>query len=168
MALPITLVTDFKGDFQLPTNKLNQADLVYDINDLEESFIQDLLGSELAGLLIADLNSNNVPQTARFQTIYNKLRIENESFCIYKSEGIKFMLKAFIYFNHGRRYTRRLTMVGEKQVDSENSVNVSSTQLIRGYNRGIETYQAIQHYILLNQDVYPEFKGLYKAKAGLI
>jgi hypothetical protein len=170
MALPITKLSDYEaGRFALPQNQISNKQLIQFIVEVEPEILNKLLGCELAKLFIDDLS--NEPKEDRFIKIYDPF-CEDVNNCgrILDSNGIVNMLKGFIYFYYGRTLSSRLTSVGAKKVDSENSTNTkeSSTALIRNYNYGVETYKAIQEYICLNAEIYPEYNGINKKLIGYL
>jgi len=172
MALPITKISDFEaGRFRLPLNPdlIKQLDAFIDEN--EECYLEDLLGCELATLFIADLDVDNIPQTPRFVQIMDKF-CEDVNECGYriKSAGIKEMLKGFIYFYYGRSLTSILSSVGSIKASGENSQPSlqASTLLRKNFNYSIDTFQAIQEYICINPETYPEFKGIERNYIGLV
>ena len=117
--------TDFVGTFSIAQDQFTAASLTEYINEKEAEYLSELLGEELSELLYDDLDSNNEPQTARFVTIFNAF---TETFddcgcfsywpmytswlgyfgCDVKrqvtSKGIKFYLKAMLYFDFVRDY----------------------------------------------------------------
>ena len=57
---------------------------------------------------------------------------------------------------------------GQVQMDSENSTMASAAVFgaYEKYNRGVETYRAIQRYICENMSDYPTFNGIRKEFAS--
>jgi hypothetical protein len=171
MGYPITTYKDYEvGRFVLPFNTITVKDLNNDIEDTEEDLIDCLLGIELAGLLIDDLDGNNVPQTDRFTKIWDKFILEDSCRNKILSKGIIDMIKTFVFFQNGRRGTNVLTIAGVKKSDSDNSNDgdLAATPLLTNYNRGVRTYKAIQSYICDNASIYPEFNGSSKDYVGRI
>lgn len=172
MALPITQISDFEaGRFALPRNPdlMKQLDAFIDEN--EECVLDDLLGCELAALFIADLDVDNIPQTQRFIDIMNKFCVDvNECGHIIKSNGIKQMLKGFVYFYFGRSLSDILSTVGAIRASGENSKQAlqASTLLRNNFNYSIDTFQSIQEYICLNPEEYPEYNGVERNYIGLV
>jgi hypothetical protein len=73
------------------------------------------------------------------------------------------MLKAFVYYLYTRDTTSRITTVGIKQTESDNSINFSAIMhdITSRYNDGVATYKAIQYYICENDEFeYDEFEGV--------
>ena len=69
--------------------------------------------------------------------------------CIHYSEGIKEMLKYFIYFEYLRDNQTTMTITGATKNTFSNSemARLVETRIIENYNLGIRTYQEIQWYI---------------------
>ena len=78
------------------------------------------------------------------------------------------MLKSMIRFYWLRDQKYKQTVSGTSIMDSENSVVIKSLHygLTKQYNRGIESYNAIQCYIENKLKTYPKYKGKCKAFAG--
>ena len=164
MGLPINTVTDFKGGlYKLPLNQLTLKDFTPYIDDQENRALTFLLGVELAGLFLADLDAvTNLPTTQRFIDIYYAF-FTSEDCCKEKSEslGIKKYLQGLIWFYYIRDNNTQNGMLGAQSNISENSepAPLKKTRAIRLYNQSIGTLQAIQQYICKNSDTYPEYDG---------
>lgn len=161
MPLPITQNTDYVGEFQITQDKFSTKKLNTYINRYELTYLNRLLGCELAKLFIADLNPSGVPTDQRFIDIY-------DIFCkmiaceLEESAGIKEMLLGFIYFEYVKNNNSFVGTSGNKSSETENSNEAGSLvhNVYARYNLSIETYSAIQAYICDNMTVYPEFEGV--------
>jgi len=151
--------SDFTGRYDIGQNGYTVTDLQGFIDFYEEDYLQFLLGCELYDLFVADL-LNGEPQTPIYQAIFNSFCIDQDN-CIIKSAGMKDMLKAFIYFEYARKSDDSVTISGNTQSSSDNSVKPSQIQagLYNYYNEGINTYHAIQAYIKENETDYPTYNG---------
>lgn len=142
------------------------------IDSIEKDKLQDLLGCNLYDLFIADLTASTpqIPQTQLFIDLFDEFCIDNNFCKRQKSQGIKDMLMAFIYFEWHRYNQNKSVANGIVLIDSENShlANLASTNIYDKYNRGIESYQAIQFFIQENITIYPDFKGVKKEFATWI
>lgn len=160
----ILTTADFStAPFQLTLDPNQEADLLVLIQEVEDEYLPILFGLELYELFIADLALPVVgePTAARFVKVYNPFNDQTDDILI-RSEGIEIMLKSLVYFEYVRKLPVEVTTVGIKKTDSNNSVNVTAVKfdLIRRYNRGIDTLKTLQYYMLdVNPDDYPEFKG---------
>ena len=160
--MSIIQVTDFaNGKFIIPTNPMQTTDLQTYIDDAQRSFLVQLLGVELYDLFIADL-VNNVPQSARFIKIFDPFNDQtNDVLTI--SDGMKEMLKGFVYYLYLRDLVNRATTTGLTKSLPENADNVSGVwyDLNRRYNESVETYKVIQNYMLvLYPTNYKEYEGV--------
>ena len=161
--MSIIKVTDFaQGKYVIPTNPMQTTDLQTYIDDAQRSFLVQLLGVTLYDLFIADL-VNNVPQSARFIKIFDPFTDQTKD-VLTISDGMKEMLKGFVYYIYLRDLVNRATTTGLTKTLSENTENVSSVwfDLNRRYNEAVETYKVIQNYIcVVNPENYREFNGIF-------
>ncbi len=168
--MAILTVSDFdNGRYKVPTNNSTEIDLMQTITFVEDCYLPKLLGVELYDLFIIDLAAPiaGEPTDPRFVKIYNAFNYQNTGGCntIVQSKGIKEMLKAFVYYLYTRDIQSRITTVGIKQTDSDNSTNFSAIMhdITSRYNDGVKTYQSIQYYICENTEFdYPEFEGIHE------
>ena len=164
MGLPITTVEDFKGGrYKVPLNQITLKDFTPYIGDNEKRALNYLLGVELAGLFLADLDATtNLPTSQRFTYIYDYF-LDSEECCKEKSEslGIKKYLQGLIWFDYIRFNNTQNGMVGGQSNISENSepAPLKKTRAVKLYNDSIGTLKAIQNYICENSDIYPEYDG---------
>ena len=159
--MSILQITDFdNGRFKIPTNSFQEMDLEDYINKYELKYLPLLFGVELYELFEADLVAG-VPQTPRFEDVFNAFLLQTD--CDYcNSEGMKEMMKGFVYFHYTRDTFTRNTTNGVKQTFSENSVSLDtvSADLTTRYNEGVNTFQCIQRKMCDESETYPEYKGL--------
>ena len=188
MALPITIPSDYKGEISITTNKYTKKDLELYIDDYELEIIEDLLGCELAELFIADLDVDNMPQEPRFTAIYDKFCIDldcgdwsikwNDLNYFYstnqnvRSIGMKEMIKRFVYVYFTREDKQKQTVSGGSVNESTAAREASNPErnIVRQYNKAVDTHRAIQYYICNNEDgfEYDEFGGIRKDFLGIL
>lgn len=171
MGYPILKTSDFTGFYDISQNKFTKNELEAYILMFEKQYLEEMLGCELAGLLIADLDPiTNEPVTQRFIDIWN-------SFCddtfrcnclFYSSAGIKDMLKGFIYFHYVNSQQQKNTIAGNVQAQAETATQLSGNNnqfnASLRYNQGVKTFKAIQSKVSIDSTTYPEFKGWYSHK----
>ena len=153
----IVNTTDFVGKYALAQNSFsNLGDY---ITQFERNYLYKLLGKELADLFIADL-SNYVPQTTRFENIYNQIIGETNGIC-YFNEGMKNMMLGFIYFEYQRMEKIQSTVSGSFANTSETAreVGFMELNLYGRYNQSVKDFKEIQRYCLNESATYPEFDG---------
>lgn len=178
--------SDFTGYYAIAKNADTQAKLTEYITLFMRQYLVELLGYDLYQLFIADLG-NDVPQADRFLVIFNALQIENaeevwipygahKSRCFDDnrdetvqptfSEGIKEMLKGFIFFEFVNEYGISVSQTGVVINNDENSTPAPGgkhVSLIESrYNRAIKSFQVIRRYILDHESDYPEYQGIEK------
>lgn len=170
----ITQITDYKGKYKLSTGMYDTAKLQDYINRYEPRYLKELLGVDLYNQFIADLDANNLPQSPNYIKIYEALSEDITALgitqtgapfngilsthylygynSILDSEGIKEMLKGFIYFEYAKDLINEMTPYGNVKPTSENSEVVGGlvTMIYTRYNEAIRTFQSIQEYVLLN------------------
>lgn len=178
-------IDDFVAEYQLSTD-MYEGESLYDfIEDKQLTLLTDLLGVELADLLINDISTipPYEPQTPIYQDIFNSFRkdIEHHGFiywdcfsgfdCLqdffchskayYESKGIPFYLKAMIFYEYVREFVGQtgISSVGQLEDTNKSNINMTGAWLANKYNNGIDTGRAIQWYIRENSDDYPEFNG---------
>lgn len=159
--------SDFVGTYAIATDVYTETDLDLMITEKEEDLLVDLLGQDLYDLFYADL-VNGVPQEDIYLKIYNKLRFESNLYCapngvIVKSKGMKVMLLSWIFFYFVRKQPVDNAIGGNLSSKSTISDGVNQFMpLINYYNDAVDTYRAIQQYIIQNKTTYPTFQGVEK------
>lgn len=160
--MAILQISDFdNGSTAIPTNPNQEQDLTLMIDFVEGYYLPRMFGVELNDLFLADLVAG-VPVSPRFVAVFDPFT-EQPNSNIISSEGIKAMLKELVYLHYGREQQTRLTTVGAKATNSENSENRSSIghDFMQRYNQAIDNLKSIQHYMeVIDPDNYPEYKGV--------
>ena len=166
--MAILTINDFEnGRFKIPVNPKQEIDLMDKIQYVEDNYLPKLFGVELYDLFIADLAlpTAGEPTDPRFIKLFNSFNYQNSGGCadLVRSEGIKQMLKGFVYYLYNRDIVSRITTVGIKKTESENSINMTaiSHDITSRFNESVSTYKAIQFYICETDDFdYPEYNGV--------
>lgn len=157
----IIQISDFSaGRNRVPANSYQTAGVQQYLDEVEREYLLKLLGQELYTLFLADLDVNGVPQTARFQAIYNEFY--KEFYCeFFDSKGMKDMLVGLAFFYVSRDRFNRLTTVGVSRVEGSNSDNVKKQgfDLYTRYNNAGETFESIRMLICDDSETYPEYNG---------
>jgi len=148
-----------KGILRLPSTQANDIDLQTVIDRVEPDILQKMLGCALYELFIEDYNTDpeNEFSEERFKKIYDKF-CQDDDCGIVQSEGIKEMLKYFIYVDYVNNFPVQVVDKGIVRVNAENSENATQQQmgLPLTYNKGVDTYAAIQWFMCENEADYPE------------
>jgi len=151
--------SDFVGKYELHTGIYVQSKLQNYIDIYEPMYLKHLFGIDLYNQFAGDL-LNNVPQSPNFLAVFNPLS-EDLGYSFYWgnsfnnvntmiiSQGIKEMLKGFIYFEYAKDLNNQMTPYGNVKPISENSEVVSTlfSMMYTRYNEAINSYRAIQRYI---------------------
>lgn len=171
----LLLNSDFTGRWNVSNNKFGEQDFEDYMLELQPEILKDLMGCSLYSLFEADLvlepSGRYVPQSLVFLDIYDEICTTNTTSpcCVndHKSYGMVDMLKCMIRFYWLRDQKYKQTISGTSVMDSENSVVIKSTHygLTKQFNRGIESYQAIQCYIHKHEDDYPKYSPSKKELA---
>ena len=149
---------DFVGKWNIAVDDYSEDRLNDYIDTFEKQYLVYLLGVELFDLFQADLVLQ-VPQTARFVSIFNEFFIDDGS-CVFHSEGMKKMLLGMIYFQYVRDNDIKQTPSGTYKNTSELANSFPSfNSVVQRWNQSIENYQTIQWYICDNPTIYPEYNG---------
>jgi len=165
--------SDFKGLVSQSKNEFTTPKIKLYIDEYEPEYLQDLLGCDMYDDFVADLIPTpavptSVPQDPKFLAIFNAFCFDEGlgTGCQYKSVGIKEMLKFFIFWEYARDNQQEFAIAGATKNAFSNSelVALSHTRLYRNYNKGIETYKAIQWYICDNRENYDydNYNGQFK------
>lgn len=188
--MSFTKSSDYKGINNISQNKYDSAYLQDYIDELEKEYLTDLLGCDLYALLIADLDIDGIPQTARFTALYEAICVDIESvyyggdnswwyseyyqhYCGNKqnrSRGMVEMLKSFIYAEYVREQANTNSSIGlskSKGVASD-MVRLDASAIRRNFNKGMNDYWNIQYYICENSATYPEYNGLRREKVSVL
>ena len=149
----IVNISDFTGKYQLSTGMYDVTKLQDYIDKYEERYLIELFGANLYTEFMSDLLAN-VPQSPNFLKVFNPF-YENLTFRqLIISDGIKEMLKGFIYFEYSKDLINQMTPYGNVRPISENSEPVSTlySMIYTRYNESIRSYKAIQTYIQVNMN----------------
>lgn len=166
--------SDFIGIVSLSQNEFDEVQIQYYIDRFEKRYLTDLLGCDLYDDFIADLNPTppvptSVPTDVKFTAIFDPFCIDEDydTGCQWVSEGMKDMLKFFIYFEWARdnQYTMAITGATKNTFSNSEMARIVETRAIENYNLGIKTYHAIQWYIddeNPNDYDYSKYNGVHK------
>jgi hypothetical protein len=159
--MSIVATTDFaNGRYKIPQNPKQTVALQEVIDYVEAYYLPRLMGVALNVLFQADL-SGGVPVSARFLSIFNAFTVQDNQ--LVSSEGMKTMLKGFVYFRYQREVNNRSTTVGAQQATPENAKvsTVDALGINSRFNEAIANYNAIQYYMTVEDaDTYPEYTGV--------
>lgn len=148
-------IADFVGKYELHTGMFDQAKLQEYIDIYEKRYLIELFGAELYNDFVADLTpsiSNPLPQSPNFQYVFYPFYENVMLHTIIQSEGIKQMLKGFIYFEYLKDTTNQITPNGVVIPSNENSTTASTlyTMMYARYNEAMRSFRAIQTHITIN------------------
>ncbi len=157
---------DFKGFWNISQNKYTVKDLQCTIEMIQDEILCDLFGIEGYELFLADYDTElETFSNADYQYIYDVFESTVSDCCKpkkVKSRGIKDMLLGFTYRAYIAEQNERDTISGLVNTEHSNSTPVDNTtkffNMLRRYNRSVDTYNAIVCYLHGNEDKFELFK----------
>lgn len=157
--MSIVVNTDFVGKYQITKNQFNTTKINEYIEKYEKLYLLYLLGSDLYDLFIADFWESE-PVSPIYTDIFEPFHMDIDG-CLVISDGIKEMLKGFIYYWIIKEGIQMQTASGSVKPQGENGSIVGLTQdTISRFNNSVDTAKAIQDYIQDNNGDYPDFNGV--------
>jgi hypothetical protein len=159
MATFLTTADFSSGPFAVPQDRFTELDSY--IEKYEKQMLLKLLGADLYAAFMSDCSGNPLlPAAAIYLSIFNEFETDDAG-CLLVSEGIKEMLKQFVYFYFMRDNEYKKTVSGAMQASSENYQNkgYNGWNLVEAYNAGVKNTKAIQWFIQENDADYPLFNG---------
>jgi len=161
----ILQLSDFEsGKFELHTGMYAVNNLQQYIDKYEKRYILDLLGATLGNEFINDLDLGmGMPTEQRFIDIFEPIELD-WNLCLILSDGMKEMLKGFIYYEYLKDQVAQVTAVGMVTPKGENSERINSlfTQMYTRYNDAARSYKGVQNYIWTRRGDYTGFNGRAK------
>lgn len=159
--MAVLTVSDFNSKFATARNEYTSSNVTEYISRYEDYYLVHLLGKELYDIFIVSYDDNLSPDYTRSVALYNAF-IEQYSGGIFQSQGIKDMLMGFVYFHYQRDIYTQPTTSGNVKNASQNSTSSGFVQnmMFQKYNESIDSYYAIQRYIIENSATYPEYDGV--------
>ena len=160
--MSIIKITDFNGGkFNLAVNQYQEDYLQKIIDETENKVLNELFGFDLYDLFIQDL-INDYPTSQRFIDVFEPLRFSVPIKVM--TEGIKEMLKGFIYYEYIRLTTAQHTTTGVSQTQGENSETRAAENLnvTVKFNESIINFKGIQTLMSYEHLIYPEYDGSSK------
>lgn len=157
-------VSDFsaKGKFELHTGMFDTPRVQSYIDKYEKRYLIELFGVALYGEFEADLILGaGTPTEPRFIKIFDAFGMDKAG-CVIYSEGLKEMLKGFIYFEYIKDSINQMSSIGNVVPVGENSENGTTlySTMWNRYNDGAKSYKTIQHFICFgNEFDYSGFSG---------
>jgi hypothetical protein len=163
MAQLVDLDDFSSGKYELHRGMYTDINLQDYLDRYEKKYLIDLLGSDLYDIVSAELP---IPTTPLIIDIVDEFHFDH-NFNIVVSEGMKEMIRGFIYYEWVKDLTNQMTINGNVVPTSENSSNPTTlyNTMFNRFNEAVKTYNAIQYRIILNRGDYPEFNGKQKELA---
>lgn len=166
--------SNFKGEDKLPKDIFSTNELQQYIDDWEEIYLQDLLGADLYALFKADFvgpGGGIAPTEPRFLSIWNAFAKDDQYCLIVRSRGMQSMLVSMIYFDYLRDSKVKKNIGGiNKNVQANSSESTfHESNIVTEWNKGIDSYNAIQWCICDNPNNYDydEYNGQAKGKISI-
>jgi hypothetical protein len=162
----ILSLSDFEsGKFELHSGMYTQNNIQEYINKYEKRYLIELLGADLCEDFLTDLVAGGgTPTQPRFIDIFDPISIDYGVELIV-SDGLKEMLKGFIYYEYLKDQVSQVTAVGMTTPKGENSerVNTLLTQLYTRYNDAARSFKGVQSFIWTKRGDYTGFNGRQKS-----
>lgn len=153
-------VSDFQNNrTRITVDRYSEILLTNNIEYVENFYGKMLLGLDLWELFVAN-SGGGVPTDARFLTIFNAFQKKTNCNAIYFSEGMRQMFIDFTYFEQSNSQTNQITSQGSANTQIETANKTQNANVIKIYNEGVNTFNAIQYFIMQNIADYPEFTGV--------
>jgi len=158
----IVNISDFTGKYELHTGIYDQSKLQDYIDKYEMRYLIELFGASMYDEFISDLNPANIPYSPNYLALFNPFHKDVNSYVDFNgttgliiSEGIKEMLKGFIYYEYLKDTTNQITPNGMVIPSNENSTTATTlySMMYTRYNEAIKTYRAIQYEIITNYNI---------------
>jgi hypothetical protein len=154
----IVNISDFTGKYEIHRGLYDQSKLQDYIDIYEKRYLIHLFGATLYNEFISDLDPYFVPESPNFLQVFKSFELDSNIMLpneILISEGIKQMLKGFIYFEYLKDTTNQTTPNGLVIPSNENSTTATTlySMMYTRYNEAVRTYRAIQYYIITNYNL---------------
>lgn len=152
--------SDFTGKYELTLTDFNTTKLSEYIDRYEDQILIELFGKELFDLWETGISGSD----PIYEALRDPFTEQLTSGEIIHSRGTIDMITGFVYFYYLRDQFVQQTSNGAVKNSGENSdkADMFTSGLTLRYNEAVETYQAIQAYIIENYSDYPEFEGVTK------
>lgn len=154
-------INDYIGEINLALSDENvQINFNAIGTQVETDILKDLLNGKLYNDFINDL-TNNIPGSQQFTNLLNGTTYIDDCGETIIYEGLKRMLRYFIYENYLEKSYYQNTGIGQMQGQNENSVTLNRSQLRKA--RAIIQNEAIKLYrkaiIFINDNYTDYFTG---------
>jgi hypothetical protein len=153
----ILIPSDFQGVFKIGQS----SDLQAFIDKYEPMYLMNLLGIDLYLEFKDDFDKvKREPKEEIYKEIFKPILDEKYGY----SEGIKEMLRGFIFFEYVRVNKFKVTESGVhvSRSDSTREPGFTEFNIYNYYNGSIKSYKVIRKYLIDNSEVYPKFNGVDK------
>jgi hypothetical protein len=159
-------VDSFVNKYKLTITDFNAVELQAYITRYEQISLVELFGVELYDLYVSGVGISDPIYTALRDPFIEQL----DSGTILNSRGVDDMITGIVYFYWSRDIETQRSSQGSVKKKAENSESATQwkSNLQSRWNEAINTYCAIQDYVLDNDDLYPEFEGLRKTILPII
>ncbi len=169
----ITIPEEYVRFYKISTDEYSEDELFQYIQDWEPFYLRCLMGDSLYNafrndLTPTDAEQSQLPQEQRFLDLLNggvTYTNRRDELVIY--DGIKNMLKGFVYGRFVPDSWNTQTVVGKTKANRDASSVIRADQISieaeKRSNRSVDMYNAAYNYILENVDLFPEYQNNTKA-----
>lgn len=151
------------GKYAIPKSSYSNLDAF--INDVEETYLNDLFGADLWATIKATVTGTPPkPVGTGYLNVYNAFSLDYGS-KIYKSKGLVNMLCGFIFFDYMIQAKYKATEMGMTEVNPDTQKVSTAANLYTYLNEATESFLSIQEYI---QNIHPELFPPIIAPASVV
>lgn len=153
--------SNFVGRYNIAKNLYINATVDELIERLEITYLNRVLGVELAKILMDDIATVQ-PVDPDLLELFQPFSMQDQcTHEIYESLGVVEMLKGFLYYEiiKDRKEVPALTG-GNVEPENENSTKILGDKIFDFYNEAVRSARAIQYKCIMEREKYPTFKGV--------
>lgn len=160
---------DFIGEYRISVDSTTLAKVNEIITQHEMPILIKLFGSSmLLDLLQTTPFGGANPVTTEQDAIIKQFVYVSPNKEELYSEGLKVALAKMVFMPIDRDQKVNNSSLGNRQTDSEVGSGLSTTKTAIIYNSGVRSLRAIQRYICINKELYPNYNGCYIELIGMI
>lgn len=145
---------DFTGKYELHIG-YDEAKLEEYIDLYEPKYLRQLFGVAMYNEFMSDIDpTTNEPQSPNFKELFEPFAEDVTLYHQIESDGIKTMLKGFIFFEFARDLMTQQTSYGAVRQATENGqiANTIQSLLYVKYNEAVRSFKAIREFIYFHRN----------------
>lgn len=145
---------DFTGKYELHIG-YDEAKLEEYIDLYEPKYLRRLFGVAMYNEFMTDIDpATNEPQSPNFKELFEPFAEDLTFYNQIESDGIKTMLKGFIFFEFAKDLMTQQTSYGAVRQSTENGqiANTIQSLLYVKYNEAVRSFKAIREFIYFHRN----------------